>query len=61
VFDRGVVGSLKRLVRPPQPPPQIRELQRQGKNWKLEWYARGERVTVDAAPFIGARAVSAAR
>jgi hypothetical protein len=26
----------------PQPPPQIQELQRQGKNWKLEWYARGK-------------------
>jgi hypothetical protein len=52
-FDRGLVGSFKRLVRPPQPPPQIRELQRQGKNWKLEWYTRGERVTVDATPFLG--------
>jgi glycosyltransferase involved in cell wall biosynthesis len=61
VFDRGVIGSLKRLVRPPQPPPQIRELQRQGRNWKLEWYARGDRVTVDATPFLGTRAVDAAR
>ena len=61
MFDRGVIGSLKRLVRPPQPPPQIQELQRQGKNWKLEWYARGERVTVDATSFLGARAVEGAR
>jgi hypothetical protein len=61
LFDRGLVGSFKRLVRPPQPPPQIRELERQGKNWKLEWYARGERVTVDATPFFAARLGYAAR
>jgi hypothetical protein len=61
VFDRSLVGSLKRLVRPPEPPPQIQELERQGKNWKLEWYARGERVTVDATPFLATRAASAAR
>ena len=24
-----------------------------GPNWKREWYARGERVTVDASPFLG--------
>ena len=61
VFDRGLVGALKRFVRPPQPPPQILELQSQGKNWKLEWYARGERVTVDATPFFATRAAAAAR
>ena len=51
-FDRGVVGSLKRLVRAPEPAPKVAELQRQGRDWKREWYARGERVTVDATPFI---------
>jgi len=51
-FDRGVVGSLKRLVRAPKPAPKIVQLQRQGKDWKREWYARGERITVDATPFI---------
>jgi hypothetical protein len=52
-FDRGLLGSLKRLVRPPRLPANIAELERQGRNWKREWYARGDRVTVDAAPFIG--------
>ena len=51
-FDRGLVGSLKRLVRRPSPAPKIVELQKQGKNWKREWYARGDRVTVDASPFL---------
>jgi hypothetical protein len=51
-FDRGVLGSLRRLVRPPRPAAHIAELERQGKDWKREWYARGERVTVDATPFV---------
>jgi hypothetical protein len=51
-FDRGVLGRLKRLVRAPQPAPHIVELARQGKDWKREWYARGERVTVDSTPFF---------
>jgi hypothetical protein len=45
-YDRGPLGMLKRLVR--RPPPA-----HQGANWKREWYARGERVTVDATPFLG--------
>ena len=53
-FDRGASGALKRLVRPPAPAPHLAELAREGKNWKREWYARGERVTVDAAPFFAA-------
>ena len=52
-FDLGPVGRLKRLVRRTPPAPHILELTRQGKNWKQEWYARGEHVTVDAAPFLG--------
>jgi hypothetical protein len=43
-YDRGPVGTLKRVVR------------RRGRtdaSWKRDWYARGERVTVDAAPFLG--------
>jgi glycosyltransferase involved in cell wall biosynthesis len=51
-FDLGPVGRLKRLVRRVRPAPHIAELGRQGKNWKQEWYARGERVTVDATPFL---------
>jgi glycosyltransferase involved in cell wall biosynthesis len=52
-FDLGLVGRLKRSLRPTVPAPQIVELARQGKNWKQEWYARGDRVTVDAGPFLG--------
>lgn len=45
-YDRGPVGKLKRLIR-------RRGREREGRNWKREWYARGERVTVDAGPFFG--------
>jgi Glycosyl transferase family 2 len=44
-YDRGPLGTLKRLARPRRPP--------DGANWKRDWYARGERVTVDAGPFLG--------
>jgi Glycosyl transferase family 2 len=44
-YDRGPLGTLRRLVRRP------RRLH-DGANWKREWYARGERVTVDATPFL---------
>jgi hypothetical protein len=53
-YDRGPAGTLKRLVR-------RSGRGREGRNWKREWYARGERVTVDAAPFFRARVHSAAR
>jgi Glycosyl transferase family 2 len=53
-FDRGPLGVVKRLVRRPPPAPHIAELKRQGKNWKREWYARGDRVTVAAGAFFGA-------
>lgn len=55
-FDRGVVGSLKRALRRPQPAPHILQLHGQGRDWKREWYARGERVTVDAQPFLAVAA-----
>jgi glycosyltransferase involved in cell wall biosynthesis len=51
-FDRGAVGTLKRVVRRPTPVPHIVALQQVGKDWKREWYARGDRVTVDASPFL---------
>jgi hypothetical protein len=51
-FDRGLVGSLKRAIRPPRPAPQIVKLKNEGNSWKRAWYARGERVTVDASPFL---------
>ena len=45
-YDRGPVGTLKRLLRP------SRRAATDG-NWKRDWYARGARVTVDATPFLG--------
>jgi hypothetical protein len=54
-FDRGALGRLKRLVRRPPRAAHIVELERQGKDWKREWYARGERVRVDARPFLSGR------
>lgn len=54
-FDRGLLGSVKRLVRRPPRAAHIVELERHGKDWKREWYARGERVQVDARPFLEAR------
>jgi hypothetical protein len=51
--DRGVVGVLKRKVRTPWVPPKVAELHRAGTNWKRSWYARGDRMTVDAKPFLG--------
>jgi hypothetical protein len=53
--DRGVVGVLKRRVRTPWVPPKVAELHRAGTNWKRSWYARGDRTTVDATPFLGGR------
>ena len=45
-YDRGPVGALKRLAR--------RSARgRDATNWKREWYARGVRVAIDAAPFLG--------
>ena len=54
-YEVGALGRLKRFLRRRRPAPHIAELERQGKNWKQEWYARGERVTVDAGPFLGGR------
>ena len=45
-------GTLKRAIRRPQPAPRVVELARHGKNWKLEMYALGARVTVDAKAFL---------
>lgn len=51
-YDVGTRGRLRQLLRPRQPAPHILELERQGKNWKQEWYARGDHVTLDATPFL---------
>ena len=51
-YDRTALGWLKRKLRP-HGAPGMAELHRAGRNWKREWYARGERMTVDATPFLG--------
>jgi glycosyl transferase family 2 len=45
-YDRSPVGTLKILVRRSARKPTPT-------NWKREWYARGDRVTIDARPFFG--------
>ena len=42
-YDRTLLGALKRVVRRRGARPA---------NWKRDWYARGERVTLDATPFL---------
>jgi hypothetical protein len=49
-FRRDAVGTARRLLRRSMSLGRSAPAQR---NWKHEWYARGERVTVDAAPFVG--------
>jgi len=52
-FRRGVFGLPARLrFRRSFMDPRIKEYQREGRNWKREWYGRGDRVTVDASPFL---------
>jgi hypothetical protein len=51
-WDRSAMGMLKRKLRRHTAPNAVAALHREGTDWKREWYARGERVTVDAAPFI---------
>jgi hypothetical protein len=42
------------MLRRPVPAPEIAKLQERGLDWKRAWYARGERVAVDATPFFRA-------
>lgn len=52
-FRRGILGLPARLrFRRNFMDPRITEYRRDGRNWKREWYARGERITVDASPFF---------
>jgi Glycosyl transferase family 2 len=51
-FDLGPIGKLRRLFGGTKVAPHILALAHQGKNWKQEWYARGERCTIDAGPFF---------
>jgi hypothetical protein len=51
-YDRSRIGAVKRKLRGPWVPPDVAELHRAGTNWKREWYARGDLLTVDATPFL---------
>jgi len=52
-YDRSVVGAIKRRLRGPNVPPDVAALHESGTDWKSDWYTRGDRVTVDATPFVG--------
>jgi len=51
-YDRSTVGTLKRKLKARNAPPNVLALHEQGTTWKRAWYARGERVAVDAGPFF---------
>ena len=51
-YDRTLLGAVKRRVRGSSVPPEVAALHEAGTDWKRDWYARGERVTVDATPFL---------
>jgi len=54
-FRRGIFGLPARLrFRRSFMDPRVKEYRREGRNWKREWYGRGERVTVDHSPFFAA-------
>jgi glycosyltransferase involved in cell wall biosynthesis len=53
-FRRGVGERVARLVRRRSVDRRMQRLQSEGRNWKQEWYRRGERVEVDATPFFSA-------
>jgi hypothetical protein len=51
-FRRGLLGLPHRLRYRRHMDPRLREYRKAGRNWKQEWYQRGEWVTVDASPFF---------
>jgi glycosyltransferase involved in cell wall biosynthesis len=53
-YRRGAIGVLRRIVRRPTLDPKVREIHRQGRNWKQEKYRRGPRMSVSASPFVEA-------
>lgn len=56
-FRRGILGLPRRLRYRRFMDPRIARYQERGRNWKQEWYRRGEYVTVDASPFLSAATV----
>lgn len=51
-YRRGLRGWLHRRLQQRHLDPRIREYATSGTTWKQEWYALGERVTIDARPFF---------
>ena len=51
--DRSAVGAVKRALRGRFVPPDVAKLHQAGTDWKRAWYALGDRVTVNATPFLG--------
>jgi hypothetical protein len=55
-FRRGWLGRADRALRPPRLSPGAAKVAEKGTTWKWDWYTRGDRVEVDASPFLGASA-----
>ena len=53
-FRRGMLGAAARAIRRPELSPGAAKVAEKGTTWKRDWYTRGGRVEVDAAPFLGA-------
>jgi hypothetical protein len=51
-FRRGLLGRARRTVRRPELSPGAAKVAAKGLTWKRDWYTRGERVEVDATPFL---------
>jgi len=55
LYDRSVVGTFKRALRGRIVPKDVAKLHTAGMDWKRAWYARGDRVAIDVAPFLEPR------
>ena len=52
-FRRGWLGRAVRTIRRPELSPGAAKVAAKGTTWKRDWYTRGERIEIDAAPFLG--------
>jgi len=52
-FRQGPFGRVVRALRRPARSPGADRVAQLGSTWKREWYMRGERLVVDATPFLG--------
>lgn len=51
-YDRSLLGSIRRRLRPPAVSDEMRAIRERGESWKRDKYRRGERVAIDASPFL---------